>query len=96
MTDPFSFAPTIMVNITIVIGVSLTLSAAALGLLLRRWWRPRRNPRRAEARWQFDYRSTTGFAVRVSKTPRPRASLPLRRRDAPRFAASQHDNRVNN
>jgi len=71
MTGPFSFAPTIAVNITIVIGVSVTLSAAALGLLLR-WRRPPRcKPRRVEACWQFDYQSTTGLRLRVSKTPPP-------------------------
>jgi hypothetical protein len=96
MSHPFSFAPAIVLNITLVIGISVTLSAAALGLLLRRWWRPRRKPRRGCARWEFDYQSTTGLRLRLSKMPPrefPTNSEPSR---AARFAALQHDNRVNN
>jgi hypothetical protein len=76
MTDPTTLLPTVSINVTIVIGLSLTISAAALGFLLR-YLRRREKPRPACSRWQIDYRSTSGLTLRISKIPpaRPTAKV---------------------
>jgi len=78
MTDLFSIHPAISVHVTIVIGVTLTLSAAGLALLFR-LPRAARKPPQPPARWRIEYESRTGFALRISKTPPdPRAARPNR------------------
>jgi hypothetical protein len=71
MTDPTTLLPAVSINVTIVIGLSLTISAAALGFLLRSL-RRREKLRPARSQWQIDYRSSTGLTLRISKIPSPR------------------------
>jgi hypothetical protein len=69
MIHPLSIAPTITLNITIAIGLTLTVSGTALGLILHRLRRPRGAQRRPRSRWRIDYESPTGLALRISNVP---------------------------
>jgi hypothetical protein len=58
-------------NIPIAIGLTLAVSAVALGFILRRFRAG--NAHRPRSRWQIDYESTTGLRLSVRKAP-PAAS----------------------
>jgi hypothetical protein len=65
MTGPI-IHPTITVNITIVIEITLIFSVIALGLVLRRVCWHGKSPR-PRSRWRIDYESPTGLSLRITK-----------------------------